>query len=206
MTRFSFVSTFPWIAVALATAICLFPRLHSPAASAVVLFLAIIALTIARQRVLQTAALFLIGVAAIDLVTFVAARRVNSTFAERSMSHVDREMARVRDEIRDIESDLQTSADRVAASIAAKPDATRARMFHLLARQPQEPGRGMRIVGTNGAVLAWWGGGGKRWSSSCSWADSGTFAWWWAGLVARACGLWSRTASWSFGRPGPSLG
>ena len=145
------------IAVALATAICLFPRLHSPLASAVVLLLAVGALAIARQRVIQTAALFLIGVAAIDLVTFLAARRLTTSFNERSLSHVDREMARVRNEINEIESELQTDADRVAAAVAAKPDATRASMFHLLARQPRALGRGMRIVGSNGVALAWWG-------------------------------------------------
>jgi signal transduction histidine kinase len=145
------------IAVALATAICLFPRLHSPSASAIVLSLAIVALAISRQRVIQTAALFLIGVAAIDLVTFVAAARISTSFSQRSLSHVDREMARVRSEIGDIESELQASADNVAAAVAAKPDTTRASMFHLLARQSRKPGRGMRIVGSNGAALAWWG-------------------------------------------------
>src|SRR5205823_1871760 len=156
------------IAVALATAICLFPRLHSPAASAVVLLLAIGALVVAqwgtgfsRSRPTEVgvplAALFLIGVAAIDLVTFVAASRVNSSFGQRSLSHVDREMARVRSEICDIESELQRSADNVAAAIATKPETTRAAMFHLLARQSRHTGRGMRIVGTNGVALAWWG-------------------------------------------------
>ena len=145
------------IAVALATAICLFPRLHSLAASIVVLALAIAALAIAHQRAIQTAALFLIGVAAIDLVTFVAASRVNSSFSQRSLSHVDREMARVRSEIAEIESGLQQSADAVAASVAAKPDMSRASMFHLLAHQPRFAGRGMRIIGSNGVALAWWG-------------------------------------------------
>ena len=34
---------------------------------------------------------------------------------------------------------------------------TRASMFHLLARQSRHAGRGMRIIGTNGVALAWWG-------------------------------------------------
>jgi signal transduction histidine kinase len=146
-----------WIAVALAAAICIFPRLQSPAAAAGILFLAILALAITRQRVIQTAAFFLIGVAVIDLVTFVAAGLVATSFSERSLSHVDREMGRVRSEIGEIESGLQASADSVASTIAAKPDTTRAQMFHLLARQPRNPGRGMRIVGSNGVALAWWG-------------------------------------------------
>jgi hypothetical protein len=145
------------IAVALATAICLFTQLHSPAASVAVLFLGIAALLIARQRVIQTAALFVIGVAAIDVVTFVAASSVNRSFNQRSLSHVDREMARVRGEIGEIESELQASADQVAAAVTAKPDMPRSRMFHLLAHQPHPPGRGMRIVGSNGDTLAWWG-------------------------------------------------
>src|SRR5262249_37627321 len=120
------------IAVALATAICLFPQLHHPVTSAIVLLLAIAALAYARYRIVATAALFLIGVAAIDAVTFVAAARVSRNFAQRSAMHVDREMQRVRHEIADIETELQAGADRVASALAARPEVTRPRMFQLL--------------------------------------------------------------------------
>ena len=145
------------IAVALATAICLFAQLHRPATSAIVLLLAIAALVLARDRIVATAALFLIGVAAIDAVTFVVAARVSRNFAERSASHVDREMQRVGRDIAGIEAQLQASADRVASAIAARPDLTRPQMFRLLEMQPRHATRGMRIVGPNGNVLAWWG-------------------------------------------------
>jgi len=145
------------IAVALATAICLFPQLHGPAASAIVLLLAIAALLFARERIVATAALFLIGVAAIDAVTFISASRVNRNFAQRSSSHVDREIERVRREIAGIEANLQASADRVASAIAAQPAATRAQMFRMLASEPRKAGRGMRIAAANGTLMAWWG-------------------------------------------------
>ena len=145
------------IAVALATAICLFPQLHGAVASTLVLLLAIAGLVLARDRILAAAALFLIGVAAIDLVTFVAAARVSRNFAQSSASHVNNEMQRVRREIVGIESELQASADHVGAAIAAQPGMLRPQMFHLLELQPRAAGRGMRIVGANGTVLAWWG-------------------------------------------------
>jgi nitrogen fixation/metabolism regulation signal transduction histidine kinase len=144
------------IAVALAAAICLFPKFDSAAAAIAVLVLAGSALAFSRDRVIGTAALFLVGVAAIHLATFVAARRVTSSFAQRSTAHVDREMQSVRDEIAQIESELQASADHVAAVLTRKP-ATTARMFRLLANQTHKPGRGMRIVAPNGNVVAWWG-------------------------------------------------
>ncbi|PYQ46813.1 MAG: hypothetical protein DMF59_20590, partial [Acidobacteria bacterium] len=121
------------------------------------LLLAIAGLVLARDRILAAAALFLIGVAAIDLVTFVAAARVSRNFAQSSASHVNNEMQRVRREIVGIESELQASADHVGAAIAAQPGMPRPQMFHLLELQPRAAGRGMRIVGANGTVLAWWG-------------------------------------------------
>ena len=83
---------FSWIAVALATAICLLPPLHSIAASVAVVVLAGVALFLSRDHVIRTAALFLIGVALIDLATFAATARVGSSFSQHSALHVDREV------------------------------------------------------------------------------------------------------------------
>src|SRR5207253_9862361 len=148
-----------FIAVALATAICLFPQIHSVAGSVVVAVLAIVALILGRLKpeAHQTAALFLIGVAAIDLVTFAAASQVGSNFAQRSAMHVDREIRRVHHEVATIESQLDGSAGRIAAEMAKRPQMNRAELFRLLAPEPTSSGRGMRVVGANGSVMAWWG-------------------------------------------------
>jgi signal transduction histidine kinase len=145
------------IAVALATAICLFPRLYSVSAAVAVALLAIVAVALARDRVIRTAALFLIGVAAINLVTFMAAARVGRNFAERSAMHVGREMARAGREIREIEARLNTSAQEVASEIAKRPNLSRVEMFRLLRSHVGKPGCGMRVMGSNGNILAWWG-------------------------------------------------
>ena len=145
------------IAVALATAICLFTRLYSVSAAAAVALLAIVAVALARDRIIRTAALFLIGVAVINLVTFMAAARVGRNFAERSAMHVGREMARAGREIREIEARLNTAAQEVAGVIAKRPNLSRVEMFRLLRSHVGEPGCGMRIMGSNGNILAWWG-------------------------------------------------
>ena len=145
------------IAVALATAICLFPSFHSVAAAVIVGLLAVIALVIDHTSVIRTAALFLIGVAAIDLVTLLAAARVGNSFNERSKIHIDREMERVRDEVRGMVTDLDAHAQRVAAELTRHPQMSRAQMFRLLQPETGHSSRGMRVVAANGDVLAWWG-------------------------------------------------
>ncbi len=145
------------IAVALATAICLFPRLYSVSAAIAVAMLAIVAAALARDRVIRTAALFLIGVAVIDLVTFMAAARVGRNFGERSAMHVGREMARAGREIREIEARLNTAAQEVGGEIAKRPNLSRVEMFRLLRSHVGKPGCGMRVIGSNGNSLAWWG-------------------------------------------------
>src|SRR5437867_3373898 len=148
---------FSWIAVALATAICLLPPLHSIAASVAVVVLAGVALFLSRDHVIRTAALFLIGVALIDLATFAATARVGSSFSQHSALHVDREVQRVRNEIAAIESELDASTDRVSDTIGKRAVLSRPQLFHLLRSEVRHmPGRGMRIV-SNGSVLAWWG-------------------------------------------------
>jgi signal transduction histidine kinase len=146
-----------WIAVALATAIRLFPQIHSVTTSVAVGGLAVGALILSRQRVLRTAALLLIAVALIDLVTFTATARIGASFGERSAMHVDREVQRVRREIALLESQLDASAAAVAATLAKRPNVSRGEMFNLLRPQLTSERRGMRIAGSDGKVIAWWG-------------------------------------------------
>src|SRR5712691_12982241 len=148
---------FSWIAVALATAICLLPQIQTIAASAAVAALAVLALILSGDHISRTAASLLIGVALIDLATFAATARVGSNFAQRSALHVDREVQRVRAEVATIESELDASAARVAEAIRKNAVLSRPQLFNLLRSQVRHtPGRGMRIV-SNGNVLAWWG-------------------------------------------------
>ncbi len=148
---------FSWIAVALATAICLLPQIHSPAACAAVAVLAIIAIFLSTDRGIRTAALFLIVVVLIHCVTLVASARAGSSFTWRSTLHVDREVQRVRSEIAAIESELDASNSRLAGAIEKQPGLSRAQSFDLLKSEITAAGRGMRIIAADGTVLAWWG-------------------------------------------------
>jgi len=111
----------------------------------------------ATDRVIRTAAVFLIAFALIEVATFIATARVGSTFNERSVIHVDREVRRVRAQIAEIESVLDKSVDNVARALA--PGVTsQPQLFGLLHSEVHHiPGRGMRIIGSDRHVLAWWG-------------------------------------------------
>src|SRR6266849_6068112 len=147
-----------WIAVALATAIRLFAGSWGMATPALAAILAIAAIALTADRIGRTAALFLLVVAAIDLSTFAGTSLVKRDFAARSGRHVDREVTRIRGNIADIEQQLEIHVNAVVAELSATPNAQRPDMFRMLRHQlsRQRP-RGMRIVGPNGEVLAWWG-------------------------------------------------
>jgi len=115
-------------------------------------------MTPASPRVVRTAAVFLIAFALIELATFAAVSRVGSSFNERSAMHVDAEVQRVRTQIAAIESTLEASAARVSNQLGRSSVLTRPQLFRLLQTEVKHaPGRGMRIVGSDGHLLAWWG-------------------------------------------------
>jgi len=147
-----------WIAVALATAIRLFAGSWI-ATPAIVAALAIAAIVLTGDRITRLAAVFLITVSLIDISTQIATTLVERDFSMRSARHVDREVARVRRDITDIEQQLDANLNDVASRLAANPAMNRLQMFRMLRHEvPKEAqGRGMRIVASSGEVLAWWG-------------------------------------------------
>src|SRR5437899_3105747 len=65
---------------------------------------------------------------------------------------------RVRSEIVGIESKLDASAARVSSELQKRALLSRAQLFRLLHDEVKHiPGRGMRIISSDGSVLAWWG-------------------------------------------------
>lgn len=149
---------FSWIAVALATAICLLPHIHSVAACIAVAALAALAIFLSPDRVIRTAALFLIGVVLIHFATLAAAAGAGRSFAAKSAMHVDREVERVRREVAAIEAELDASASRVAEAIGRQSTLDRGQLFDLLKSEVMAtPERGMRVISADGSVLAWWG-------------------------------------------------
>ncbi len=149
---------FAWIAVVLATAIRLFAgsRIATPA---IVAAIAIAAIVLTHDRIARLAAVFLIAVSLIDISTQIGTTLVGRDFSMRSAAHVDREVARVRRDITDIEQQLDANLNDVASRLAANPAMSHLQMFRVLRHEvPKEAqGRGMRIVAPRGEVLAWWG-------------------------------------------------
>ena len=157
MNRETLQQRIAWVAVALATAICLFAPSSSLLTPLAVLALAVVALSIVRDRVTRIAALLLVLISIIHLTTDFAVRNVTSSFATRSKLHLDREVERVRRDILSIEAERDATAARVAATIERRPVATRDQLFRVLRHQPVAAGRGIRVVAADGDVLAWWG-------------------------------------------------
>jgi signal transduction histidine kinase/HAMP domain-containing protein len=149
------------IAVATATAI----RLFAPASSLVtvvaiaVLVLALFAIVIGRNAPARTAALFLALVAIVDLSTVAVAESVSRSFPTRFGEHLQSEVSRLRREVVTTEAELDASGSRLAAKLAAtKGDPRRGRLFAMLRDELRlRPGRGARLVATNGEIVAWWG-------------------------------------------------
>ena len=145
-----------WSAVALATAI----RLFAPPALFVVILttavLAVAALLLGRGRALRFAAIVILIVSAIDVVTVVALSRIRSNFAARSTTHLDAEAQRVRQDVRMIEGRLEANVAEIAAEIEAR-GTDRRRLFRSLRHAQLPAGGGARIVTAGGEVVAWWG-------------------------------------------------
>jgi PAS domain S-box-containing protein len=154
--------TLETIAVAIATAIRLFAR---PASAsfvwfvATVLVLAIATLIGSRDKVTRTAAAFLILVGLVDVWTIASVRSVSAAFAQRSSEHLQSEVSLLRREVVTSEAELDASAERLAARLAAmKSQPSRTLLFDLLRQEIKaKPGRGARLVLPSGDIVAWWG-------------------------------------------------
>ena len=145
-----------WIAVALATAIRLFTEPHVWVAAAVAA-LAVAALLFRRDRLVFTAALFLLLVAIVDLASLWRVREVERNFAKRATEHLVHDVKHLREEVAAIEKELETTATRIQQRIAGVPETDRARLFTILQSEVTQAGRGARIVDATGEPVAWWG-------------------------------------------------
>jgi signal transduction histidine kinase len=149
------------IAVATATAIRLFAHSSSllTAVAIAVLLLSLFAIVIGRSAAARTAALFLALVAIVDLSGLAIADSVSSSFTTRFGEHLQSEVSRLRREVVTTEAELDASASRLAAQLAAtKGDPRRGRLFGLLRDELRgRAGRGARLVLPSGEIVAWWG-------------------------------------------------
>ncbi|HJT17770.1 MAG TPA: hypothetical protein VJ853_10295, partial [Thermoanaerobaculia bacterium] len=109
-------------------------------------------------RLLRTAAVLLIAVAGTYITTLLVASHTARTFDQASATHVDREVQRVRLQIASDEAELDAMAVQIAAALTRNAVLSRPQLFNLLHDQLRHTtGRGMRIVGSDRSVLAWWG-------------------------------------------------
>lgn len=112
---------------------------------------------LARTTAARAAAVFLLLAAIAWLATQVTVARIADAFSERSSHHLAGEVQRVRGDVAKTESNLGTAVDRVAAKLAAHPDATRAAMFAMLHGEATGVRQGIRVIAPNGDAIAWWG-------------------------------------------------
>ena len=161
--------TYAWIAVALATAIRLFAGPH-PVVDAIIAGLAVVAVLVERrasanqpgrwaeaQRSTRLAAVILVLVATVDLLSLWRVHVTGRDFARRATEHLAHDVARIRGEIGALETELDASAARIAARIARVKESDRAQLFIILRENTSQPGRGARIVDGDGEPVAWWG-------------------------------------------------
>ena len=110
-----------------------------------------------RRRHVLVAATFLLLVAAVDLGSLWRLRTVERDFDARAKEHLAQDVARIRERIGALETELDATALRIQRRIASVPETNRARLFVILQAEVTEPGRGARIVDSSGEPVAWWG-------------------------------------------------
>ncbi|HSP15982.1 MAG TPA: ATP-binding protein [Thermoanaerobaculia bacterium] len=102
-------------------------------------------------------ALFVVLIAATQLATWWIVHSLSTDFDARAQQHVVSDVRNVRGRIRELESQLDSSADRLRARVAAQPGAERLALFQLLGTEASQRGRGARILTATGDLVAWWG-------------------------------------------------
>ena len=150
---------FSWIAVALATAIRLYAGQHAWTAG-VVAVLAVAAWFLARnaerRAPARIAAMFLFLVAIVDATSLWRTQSLSNAFPKRLAEHLGHDLGDLRRHIGTLETELDSSAARIAQGIAGK-EGNRQALFVLVAREVTKPGRGARILDSSGEPIAWWG-------------------------------------------------
>ena len=145
---------FPWIAVALATAIRLFAA-PGPAVIAAVAVCAVAALIVTRERIGRIASIFLLLVAIADVATLLITRSVGTSFKTRLAAHLQHDVGHIRAEIRQRQRELDASGARIEAATRGKEN-DRVALFRVLTAEMAAP-RGARILDANGEIVAWGG-------------------------------------------------
>ncbi|HEX9161593.1 MAG TPA: ATP-binding protein [Thermoanaerobaculia bacterium] len=101
---------------------------------------------------------FLVLIAAVQLATWWAVKSLQRDFDARAATHLAQDLQSIRARISKYESNLDGSADRLRARLAANPNAERAALFKILSDEVgTRSRRGARIVNAVGDPIAWWG-------------------------------------------------
>src|SRR6266545_3573386 len=92
-------------------------------------------------------AVFIILIAATQLTTWWLVRSLSRDFDARAQRHLKVDVQRVRDRVKSIESELDSSADRLQSRLQKQNADDRAALFRILSDEVHSrPGRGARIV------------------------------------------------------------
>ena len=104
------------------------------------------------------AAVFAVLIAGVEIASAWRVRELTRSFPARTNEHLQHDLARVRERIRQIQSELDVSARRLASRTAAiKGEPNRLVLFDLVRAEAAQPGRGARILDEQGEPIAWWG-------------------------------------------------
>jgi nitrogen fixation/metabolism regulation signal transduction histidine kinase len=115
----------------------------------------------------RAALLILLLAALVQGASWWRVRQLERAFATRSAQHLRDDVGRIRAELHEIESQLESSSARIATRLAAiKAEPQRMLLFELTKNEAMRPGRGARILDSEGEPVAWWGeelrAGGER--------------------------------------------
>jgi signal transduction histidine kinase len=101
---------------------------------------------------------FLLLVAIAELTTQRVVSSLRRDFSTRIKGHLEHDVARIRREMAALEADLDASASRFEARIAAaNRQLSPADLFGVLRTEEPEPGRGVRVLDAAGTPRAWLG-------------------------------------------------
>jgi len=111
----------------------------------------------ASALLVRTLAVFIILIVATQVTTWWVVHALSRDFDARATRHLSGDVARVRERIKAIERDLDSSADRLKARITSQ-SADRAALFRILRDEVHaRPGRGARVLTPTADPIAWWG-------------------------------------------------
>jgi signal transduction histidine kinase/HAMP domain-containing protein len=110
-----------------------------------------------RRRTILLLAVFIVLIAATQLATWWIVRSLSDDFEAKAKHHVESDVSRVRSRITDLESQLDSSAERLRSRVAAQTNGDRLALFQALRAEVPSSDRGARILTATGEPVAWWG-------------------------------------------------